>query len=189
MPWRAYCGDYQRTLLLTSGWQVPGAHYLALVNGPLRTSTCIVTRQPSVQRAWRPTTAALADIRCQRTMPSACGGALPASSAVRTEPASVPVSFGPPGCSPTTDHARFGSVVHRLPAQRREFHDQQGCGILSVRTLSRTAGSATEITAACRHPLPVWLRSRPAKHSSCLGRRGRAVIGFSLHFLEDLDLG
>ncbi len=81
---------------------------------PLRTSTCIVTRQPSVQITWRPTTAALADIRCQRTMPSACGGALPASSAVRTEPASVPVSFKPPGCSPTTDLARFGSAVPRL---------------------------------------------------------------------------
>jgi hypothetical protein len=31
MSWRAYCGDYQRTLLLTSGWYVPGAHDLALV--------------------------------------------------------------------------------------------------------------------------------------------------------------
>ena len=72
-------------------------------NGPLRTSTCMVTRQPSAQITWRPTSAALADIRSQRTMPSACDGALPASSALRTEPASVPVSFTPPGCSPTTD--------------------------------------------------------------------------------------
>jgi hypothetical protein len=88
-------------------------------NGPLRTSTCIVTRQPSAQITWRPTSAALADIRCQRTMPSACGGALPVSSAVRTEPASVPVSFRSPGCSPTTDLARFGSVVPRLRGRAR----------------------------------------------------------------------
>ena len=83
--------------------------------GPLRTSTCIVTRQPSAQITSRPTptSAALADIRSQRTMRSACGGALPASSALRTEPASVPVSFRPPGCSPTTDLARFGSAVQR----------------------------------------------------------------------------
>ena len=87
-------------------------------NGPLRTSTCMVTRQPSAQitwhLTWHPTSAALADIRSQRTMPSACGGALPASSALRTEPASVPVSFRPPGCSPTTDLARFGNGVQRL---------------------------------------------------------------------------
>jgi hypothetical protein len=83
-------------------------------NGPLWTSTCMVTRQPSAQITWHPASAALADIRSQRTMPSACGGALPASSAVRTEPASVPVSFRPPGCSPTTDLARFGSAVQRL---------------------------------------------------------------------------
>src|SRR5687767_10163574 len=44
-------------------------------------------------------------------MPSACGGALPASSALRTEPASVPVSFRPLGCSPTTDLTRFGRSV------------------------------------------------------------------------------
>ena len=92
----------------------PWRSLFGLCNGPLRTSRCIVTRQPSVQITWRPTSAALADIRCQRTMPSACGGALPASSAVRTEPASVPVSFRPPGCSPTTDLARFGSAVQRL---------------------------------------------------------------------------
>ena len=83
-------------------------------NGPLRTSTCIVTRQPSAHITLRPPSAALADIRSQRTMPSACGGALPASSALTTEPASVPVSFRPPGCSPTTDLARFGSAVQRL---------------------------------------------------------------------------
>jgi hypothetical protein len=82
-------------------------------NGPLRTSTCMVTRQPSAQITWHPTSAALADIRSQRTMPSACGGARPSNSAVRTEPASVPVSFRPPGCSPTTDLARFGSAVQR----------------------------------------------------------------------------
>src|SRR5215207_3184611 len=85
--------------------------------GPLRTLTCIVTRQPSAQITQitlRPTSAALADIRSQRTMPSACGGALPASSALRTEPASVLVSFRPPGCSPTTDLALFGSAVQRL---------------------------------------------------------------------------
>ena len=78
-------------------------------HGPLRTSTCIMTRQPSAQitSSPTPTSAPLADIRSQRTMPSACGGALPASSALRTEPASVPVSFRPPGCSLTTDLARF----------------------------------------------------------------------------------
>lgn len=83
-------------------------------NGPLRTSTCIVIRQPSAHITLRPPSAALADIRSQRTMPSACGGALPASSVSTTEPASVPVSFRPPGCSPTTDLARFGSAVQRL---------------------------------------------------------------------------
>jgi hypothetical protein len=36
-------------------------------------------------------------------------------------------------------------------------------GFFSVRTLGRTAGSATEITAACRRSLRVWLRSWPAK--------------------------
>lgn len=82
-------------------------------DGPLRTSTCMMTRQPSAQITWHPTSAALADIRSQRTMPSACGGARPANSAVRTEPASVPVSFRPPGCSPTTDLARFCSAVQR----------------------------------------------------------------------------
>ena len=80
----------------------------------LRTSICIVTRQPSAQITLRPTSAALADIRSQRTMPSACGGALSASSALSTGPASVPVSFRPPGCSLTTDLARFGSAVQRL---------------------------------------------------------------------------
>jgi hypothetical protein len=75
-------------------------------DGPLRTSTCIVTRQPSAQMTLRPTSAALADIRSQRTMPSACGGAPPANAALGTEPASVPVSFRLPGCSPTTDLAR-----------------------------------------------------------------------------------
>jgi hypothetical protein len=83
-------------------------------NGPLRSSTCMVTRQPSAQITWHPTSAALADIRSQRTMPSACGGARPSSPAVRAEPASVPVSFRPPGCSPTTDLAQFGSAVQRL---------------------------------------------------------------------------
>ena len=82
-------------------------------NGPLRTSTCIVARQPSAQITLHPTCAALADIQSQRTMRSACGGALPASSALRTEPASVQVSLRPPGCSPTTDLARFGSAVQR----------------------------------------------------------------------------
>ena len=82
--------------------------------GPLRTSICIVIRQPSAQMILRPISAVLADIRSQRTMPSACGGALPAGLALSTEPASVPVSFRPPGCSPTTDLARFGSAVQRL---------------------------------------------------------------------------
>jgi hypothetical protein len=73
-----------------------------------------VTRQPSAQITLRPTSAALADIRSQRTMPSAYGGALRASSALITEAVSVPVSFRPRGCSPITDLARFGSAVQRL---------------------------------------------------------------------------
>ena len=100
----------------------------------LRTSICIVTRQPSAQMTLRPTSAALADIRSQRTMPSACGGALPASSALRTEPASVPVSFRPPGCSPTTDLARFGSAVQRL--SRAASRPVTGSAVL-VRTADR----------------------------------------------------
>jgi hypothetical protein len=103
-------------------------------NGPLGTSTCTVTRQPSVQITWRRTSAALADILSQRTMPSACGGALPASSALRPEPASVPVSFRPPGCSPTTDLARFGSAVQRL--SRAASRSVTGSAVL-VRTAAR----------------------------------------------------
>ena len=97
-------------------------------NGPLWTSTCMVTRQPSAQITWHPTSAALADIRSQRTMPSACGGALPASSALRTEPASVPVSFRPPGCSPTTDLARFGNGVQ--PLSRAASRSVTGSAVL-----------------------------------------------------------
>ena len=95
--------------------------------GPLRTSTCIVTRQPSAQITSRPTptSAALADIRSQRTMRSACGGALPASSALRTEPASVPVSFRPPGCSPTTDLARFGMRSSGIQGGKPVRHRQR----------------------------------------------------------------
>ena len=81
----------------------PGRSQSGPCNRSLRTSTCIVTRQPSAQITLRPTSAALPDIRFQRTMPSVCGGALPASSALRTEPASVPVSFRSPGCPPTTE--------------------------------------------------------------------------------------
>ena len=103
-------------------------------NGPLRTSTCIVTRQPSAHITLRPPSAALADIRSQRTMPSACGGALPASSALRTEPASVPVSLRPPGCSPTTDLARFGSAVQRHSRAASRF--VAGSAVL-VRTAAR----------------------------------------------------
>ena len=103
-------------------------------NGSLRTSTCIVTRQPSAHITLRPPSAALADIRSQRTMPSACGGALPASSALRTEPASVPVSFMPPGCSPTTDIARFGSAVQRHSRVASRF--VTGSAVL-VRTAAR----------------------------------------------------
>jgi hypothetical protein len=84
-----------------------------------------MTRQPSAQITLRPTFAALADIRCQRTMPSACGGALPASSALRTEPASVPVSCRPPGYSPTTDLARFGSAGQRLSRAGKPVRDRQ----------------------------------------------------------------
>jgi hypothetical protein len=54
-------------------------------------------------------------------------------------------------------HASIGSdrgwASRSLNGTANTFHDQQGCGILSVRTISRTAGSATEITAACR-PYP-----------------------------------
>src|SRR5688500_10040944 len=60
-------------------------------------------------------------------MPSACGGALPASSALRTEPASAPVSFRPPGCSPTTDLTRFGSAVQRL--SREASRSGTGSGV------------------------------------------------------------
>jgi hypothetical protein len=180
-------------------------------SGPLRTSTCMMTRQPSVQITWHPTSAALADIRLQRTMPLACGGARPSSSALRTEPASVPVSFRPPGCSPTTDLARFGSAVPRSRANRPVRHRQrrphahgrsqdiseisqfatsagltgwipvlaglclgvcdrgvggerlpeQGCGILSVRTVSRD-GAVSHRDHCGLPPIPVWLRSRPA---------------------------
>jgi len=85
----------------------------------------MMTRQPSVQIMWHPTSAALADIRSQRTLPSACGGARPSSSAGMPEPASVPVSFRPPGCSPTTDLARFGSAVPRSRANRPVRHRQR----------------------------------------------------------------
>jgi hypothetical protein len=114
-------------------------------NGPLRTSTCMVTRQPSAQITWHPASAALADIRSQRTMPSACGGALPASSAVRTEPASVPVSFRPPGCSPTTDLARFGSAVQRL--SRAASRSVTGLAVLAPIAVRRASDSVPRLTA------------------------------------------
>ena len=121
--------------------------------GPLRTSTCIVTRQPSAQIILRPTSAALADIRSQHTMPSACGGALPASSALRTESASVPVSFRPPGCSPTTDLAGFGSAVQRL--SRAASRSVTGCAVL-VRTADR--GGISRFGNVCRS-IPGRVRS------------------------------
>jgi hypothetical protein len=107
----------------------------------------MVTRQPSVQITWRPTSAALADIRSRRTMPSACGGARPASSAVRAEPASVPVSFGPPGCSPTTDLARFGSAVQRRsrankPVRHRQRRPRAQGRSKDISEISRFATSA-----------------------------------------------
>jgi hypothetical protein len=116
-------------------------------NGPLRTSTCMVTRQPSVQITWRPTSAALADIRSRRTMPLACGGARPASSAVRAEPASVPVSFGPPGYSPTTDLAWFGSAVQRhwranKPVRHRQRRPRAHGRSQDISEISRFATSA-----------------------------------------------
>jgi hypothetical protein len=114
-------------------------------NGPLRTSTCMVTRQPSAQITWHPTSAALADIRSQRTMPSACGGARPSSSAVRTEPASVPVSFRPPGCSPTTDLARFGSAVQRL--SRAASRSVTGLAVLAPIAVRRASDSVPRLTA------------------------------------------
>jgi hypothetical protein len=122
--------------------------------GPLRTSTCIMTRQPSAQIILRPTSAALADIRSQRTMPSACGGALPASSALRTESASVPVSFRPPGCSPTTDLAGFGSAVQRL--SRAASRSVTGSAVL-VRTADR--GGISRFGNVCR--------SIPGRARSC----------------------
>ena len=120
-------------------------------HGPLRTSTCIMTRQPSAQITSRPTptSAALADIRSQRTMPSACGGALPASSALRTEPASVPVSFRPPGCSLTTDLARFASAVQRLA--RAASRSITGSAVL-VRTTDREEISGSETSAGAFRP-------------------------------------
>jgi hypothetical protein len=113
--------------------------------GLLRTSTCMVTRQPSAQITWHPTSAALADIRSQRTMPSACGGARPSSSAVRTEPASVPVSFRPPGCSPTTDLARFGSAVQRL--SRAASRSVTGLAVLAPIAVRRASDSVPRLTA------------------------------------------
>jgi hypothetical protein len=114
-------------------------------NGPLRTSTCMVTRQLSAQITWHPTSAALADIPSQRTMPSACGGARPSSSAVRTEPASVPVSFRPPGCSPTTDLARFGSAVQRL--SRAASRSVTGLAVLVPIAVRRASDSVPRLTA------------------------------------------
>jgi hypothetical protein len=105
----------------------------------------MVTRQPSAQITWHPASAALADIRSQRTMPSACGGALPASSAVRTEPASVPVSFRPPGCSPTTDLARFGSAVQRL--SRAASRSVTGLAVLAPIAVRRASDSVPRLTA------------------------------------------
>ena len=103
-----------------------------------------MTRQPSAQITSRPTSAALADIRSQRTMRSACGGALPASSALRTERASVPVSFRPPGCSPTTDLTRFGSAVQRL--SRAAGRSVTGSAVL-VRTADRGTFRGSETSA------------------------------------------
>jgi hypothetical protein len=93
-------------------------------------------------------------------MPSACGGALPASSAVRTEPASVPVSFGPPGCSPTTDLARFGSAVQRH--WRAASRSVTGS---AVHVLTQIAGTFPEhwerFAQLISHRVPL-LRSRTA---------------------------
>jgi hypothetical protein len=115
-----------------------------------------VTRQPSAQITWRPTSAALADIRSQRTMPSACGGALPASTALRTEPASVPVSFTPPGCSPTTDLALFGSAVQRL--SRAASRSDTGSAVLVPTAdrgdISRALGTLRPADQPPRPPSP-----------------------------------
>ena len=62
-----------------------------------------------------------------------------------------------------------GWAIRSLDGAANTFHDQQGCGILSVHTLSRTAGSATEITAACRRPYGSGFDHGQPKHSSCLG--------------------
>jgi hypothetical protein len=135
-----------------------------------------VTRQPSVQITWRPTSAALADIRSQRTMPSACGGALQASSAERPEPASVPVSLRPPGCSPTTDLARFGSAIPRSRADKPVRHQaappscpRQIAGHLGnfpVRNVRRTNRTSARLTG--------WI---PVLAGLCLGVCDRGVGG------------
>jgi hypothetical protein len=138
-------------------------------NGPLRTSTCMVTRQPSVQITWYPTSAAFADIRSQRTMPLACGGARPASSALRTEPASVPVSFRPPGCSPTTDLARFGSAVPRSRAKRPVRHRQR-----RPRAHGRSQDISEISQFATSAGLTGWI---PVLAGLCLGVCDRGVGG------------
>jgi hypothetical protein len=129
----------------------------------------MVTRQPSVQIMLRPTSAALADIRSQRTMPLACGGARPASSALRTEPASVPVSFRPPGCSPTTDLARFGSAVPRsranMPVRHRQRRPRAHGRSQDISEISQFATSAG---------LTRWI---PVLAGLCLGVCDRGVGG------------
>jgi hypothetical protein len=145
-------------------------------DGPLRTSTCIVTRQPSVRMTWSATSAALADIRSQRTMPSACGGALPASSALRTEPASVPVSFRPPGCSPTTDLARFGSgpqVVGQFRASRQDSARtlvRRRCEWLLTRPVARSAAWASSTSSSRPKPPKIGFEHRIGRPRSLMGR-------------------
>jgi hypothetical protein len=64
---------------------------------------------------------------------------------VRTEPASVPVSFRPPGCSPTTDLARFGSAVQRL--SRAASRSVTGLAVLVPIAVRRASDSVPRLTA------------------------------------------
>jgi hypothetical protein len=172
MPWARVRWGLPENIAADIRLVGPWCSHLALCNGPLRTSTCRMTRQASVQIPLRPTSAALADIRSQRTMPSVCGGALPASSALRTEPASVPMSLRPPGCSPTTDLARFGSAVPRLSRANKPVRHRQR----RPRAHGRLPGTSRKFPGSERpqEPLTGWI---PVLAGLCVGVCDRGVGG------------
>jgi hypothetical protein len=91
----------------------PGRSQSGPCNRSLRTSTCIVTRQPSAQITLRPTSAALPDIRFQRTMPSVCGGALPVSSALEPSLHLFRCRSGRPGAHPLLSRALLSLILLR----------------------------------------------------------------------------